>query len=187
MTSLIEKQSKNAGRNNNGRITVRHQGGGHKQHYRIVDFRRNKDGIPAKVDYTSLPWATYTDPELAQVGATEAEARRRHGDDVRVTRLALAENDRAQAERRTAGLAKIIARGNGRILGASILAAHAGELAHVWVLAIERRLKLKHVAAMFAPYPTWGEANKMAAAEFCKPRLFGAWTRRAVRILNRLP
>lgn len=48
--SLIEKQSKNAGRNNNGRITVRHQGGGHKQHYRIVDFRRNKDGIPAKVE-----------------------------------------------------------------------------------------------------------------------------------------
>lgn len=47
---LLEKQNKNAGRNNNGRITVRHQGGGHKQHYRIVDFRRNKDGIPAKVE-----------------------------------------------------------------------------------------------------------------------------------------
>lgn len=47
---LLESQSKNAGRNNNGRITTRHQGGGHKQHYRIVDFRRNKDGIPAKVE-----------------------------------------------------------------------------------------------------------------------------------------
>ncbi|MBW7903512.1 MAG: 50S ribosomal protein L2 [Rhodocyclaceae bacterium] len=47
---LVEKQSKNAGRNNNGRITVRHQGGGHKQHYRVVDFKRNKDGIPAKVE-----------------------------------------------------------------------------------------------------------------------------------------
>ena len=47
---LLEKQSKNAGRNNSGRITIRHQGGGHKQHYRIVDFRRNKDGIPAKVE-----------------------------------------------------------------------------------------------------------------------------------------
>ena len=50
VASLVEKQSKNAGRNNNGRITVRHQGGGHKQHYRLVDFRRNKDGIPAKVE-----------------------------------------------------------------------------------------------------------------------------------------
>lgn len=48
--SLIEKQSRNAGRNNHGRITVRHQGGGHKQHYRLVDFRRNKDGVPAKVE-----------------------------------------------------------------------------------------------------------------------------------------
>lgn len=47
---LLESQSKNAGRNNNGRITTRHQGGGHKQHYRLVDFRRNKDGIPAKVE-----------------------------------------------------------------------------------------------------------------------------------------
>ncbi len=47
---LLEKQSKKAGRNNNGRITTRHQGGGHKQHYRLVDFRRNKDGIPAKVE-----------------------------------------------------------------------------------------------------------------------------------------
>ncbi|MGE3781256.1 MAG: NAD(P)/FAD-dependent oxidoreductase [Alphaproteobacteria bacterium] len=143
--------------------------------------------IPAKVDYASLPWVTYTDPELAQVGATEAEARGRHGDDVRVVRLPVGESDRAQTERRTAGLVKIAARRNGQILGASILAAHAGELAHLWVLAIERRLKLKHVASMLAPYPTWGEANKMAAAEFYKPRLFGAWTRRLVRALSRLP
>ena len=48
---LLESQSRNAGRNNNGRITVRHQGGGHKQHYRMIDFRRNKDGIPAKVEH----------------------------------------------------------------------------------------------------------------------------------------
>src|SRR3954447_11175136 len=47
---LLEKQSKKSGRNNNGHITMRHQGGGHKQHYRIVDFRRDKDGIPAKVE-----------------------------------------------------------------------------------------------------------------------------------------
>ena len=50
IASLIEKKTSKAGRNNNGRITVRHQGGGHKQHYRVVDFRRNKDGIPAKVE-----------------------------------------------------------------------------------------------------------------------------------------
>jgi large subunit ribosomal protein L2 len=50
VAALVEKQSKNAGRNNNGHITTRHKGGGHKQHYRIVDFKRNKDGIPAKVE-----------------------------------------------------------------------------------------------------------------------------------------
>lgn len=48
--ALVEAQSKNAGRNNNGRVTTRHQGGGHKQHYRLIDFKRNKDGIPAKVE-----------------------------------------------------------------------------------------------------------------------------------------
>ena len=50
LASLVEKQSKTAGRNNNGHITTRHKGGGHKQHYRVVDFRRNKDGIVAKVE-----------------------------------------------------------------------------------------------------------------------------------------
>ena len=48
--ALVEKKSKSAGRNNNGHITTRHIGGGHKHHYRVVDFRRNKDGIPAKVE-----------------------------------------------------------------------------------------------------------------------------------------
>ncbi|MEH6672423.1 50S ribosomal protein L2 [Halopseudomonas sp.] len=48
--ALVEKQGKSGGRNNNGRITTRHRGGGHKQHYRLVDFRRNKDGIPATVE-----------------------------------------------------------------------------------------------------------------------------------------
>ncbi len=48
--SLVEKQVRGSGRNNQGRITTRHQGGGHKRHYRIVDFRRNKDGVVAKVE-----------------------------------------------------------------------------------------------------------------------------------------
>jgi pyruvate/2-oxoglutarate dehydrogenase complex dihydrolipoamide dehydrogenase (E3) component len=143
--------------------------------------------LPARVDYAALPWVTYTDPELAQVGLTEAGARARYGEDVSVIRLPLAENDRAHAERATGGMVKVVARRNGRILGASILGPHAGELSHLWVLAIEQDLKLKHIAGMLAPYPTWGEANKMAAVEFYKPRLFSPWTRRAVRALAWLP
>lgn len=143
--------------------------------------------LPAKVDYAALPWVTYTDPELAQVGSTELEARRLHGDGITVVRLPLAQNDRAQTERDTTGAVKVVAHRNGRILGASILSPHAGELSHLWVVAIEQGLKLKDVAGMLAPYPTWGEANKMAASEFYKPRLFSPWTRRAVRVLGWLP
>ena len=143
--------------------------------------------LPARADYAALPWVTYTDPELAQVGATEAEGRRRYGDDIGVIRVPLAENDRAQAERSTSGIVKIVARRDGHILGASLLGPHAGELAHVWVLAIEQRLKLKDIAGMLAPYPTWGEASKMAAVEFYKPRLFSPWTRRVVRAVSWLP
>ena len=50
VASLLEKKTRTAGRNNNGHITTRHMGGGHKKHYRLVDFKRNKDGIPAKVE-----------------------------------------------------------------------------------------------------------------------------------------
>ena len=143
--------------------------------------------LPAKADYTALPWVTYTDPELAQVGLTEAQAREQHGDGVAVTRFPLADNDRAQAERTTDGLIKAVALGNGRILGASILGPRAGELIHLWALAIGQRLKLSHIAGMIAPYPTLGEIGKSVASEFYKPKLFGPWTRRAVRALGWLP
>jgi len=143
--------------------------------------------LRAKINYRSLPWVTYTDPELAQVGMTEAEARRSHGDEVRVVRVPYTENDRAQTERQTAGVLKLVAHRSGHILGASIFGAHAGELAHLWVISIEQRLKLRNLAQMIAPYPTWGELDKAAAAEFSKPLLTHPLTRGAVRILSWLP
>ncbi len=142
---------------------------------------------PAKVSYRSLPWVTYTDPELAHAGMTEAEARKAHDDDVSVTCLPFAENDRAQAERETEGLIKIVTRRNGRVLGASIVGARAGEMIHTWVLAIEQNLELKHVASMIAPYPTLAELNKQVAAESYKQMLSNPWVRRLVRALLRLP
>jgi len=143
--------------------------------------------IPAKVDYASLPWVTYTDPELAQVGLTEEKAREEYGDGIRIVQVPFERNDRAQTERTTTGLAKIIARRNGKVLGASLLGPHAGELIHVWVLAIERGLKLRDVARMIAPYPTLGEINKALAGEFSKPMLFNSWTKALVRGLSWLP
>jgi pyruvate/2-oxoglutarate dehydrogenase complex dihydrolipoamide dehydrogenase (E3) component len=142
--------------------------------------------IPARLNYDSLPWVTYTDPELAQIGLTEKQARERHGDEVRVVRVPYAGNDRAQVERQPEGMLKLVARRNGKVLGASILGAHAGELAPLWVLAIERGLKLRHVAQMIAPYPTWAELDRSAAAEFMKPRLFNRFTRRIAPLLARV-
>jgi pyruvate/2-oxoglutarate dehydrogenase complex dihydrolipoamide dehydrogenase (E3) component len=141
--------------------------------------------LPAKVDYRALPWVTYTEPELAQVGMTEAEALKSHSGDVQVLRWPFHENDRAQAERETCGLVKVLARKNGRVLGASILGAHAGELIQSWGLAIAGRLKLSTMAGMIAPYPTLGEASKRAAGSFFMPKLFSDRTRKIVRLLAR--
>jgi pyruvate/2-oxoglutarate dehydrogenase complex dihydrolipoamide dehydrogenase (E3) component len=139
--------------------------------------------LPAKVDTRAVPWVTYTAPELAQVGLTEDRARKRAGD-IRVLRWPFAENDRARAERETDGLVKVITTPRGRILGAGIVGAHAGELIHAWVLAIGQKIKIGAVAGMIAPYPTLGEANKRAAGSFYTPALFGERTKRIVRFLS---
>ena len=143
--------------------------------------------VPAKIDYRSLPWVTYTDPELAQIGMTEEIARKEYGEDVRIVRVPYSANDRAQAERGTEGMVKLIADRRGRVLGASILGAHAGELAHLWVVAIEQKLRLRDLAQMIAPYPTWGELDKAAASEFSRPLLAHPMTRRLVKALSWLP
>ncbi|MBI1208216.1 MAG: dihydrolipoamide dehydrogenase [Azospirillum sp.] len=140
--------------------------------------------LPARVDYRALPWVTYTEPELAQVGLTEAAARDRHGA-IRVLRWPFADNDRARAERRIDGLVKVITRPCGRVLGASIVGAQAGEQLMVWSLAIAQGLKVGAVANLIAPYPTLGEAGKRAAGSFFTTALFGPRTRRLVRFLSR--
>ncbi|MEO1225856.1 MAG: FAD-dependent oxidoreductase [Pseudomonadota bacterium] len=140
---------------------------------------------PAKIDLAALPWVTFTDPELAQAGLTEAAARDRH-EDIRILRHPFAENDRALTEARTDGFAKIITTKRGRIIGATIVGAHAGELIHLWSLAIARKLKIGAVATMIAPYPTLGEISKRAAGNYFAPALFSVRTRRLVKLLLRL-
>jgi pyruvate/2-oxoglutarate dehydrogenase complex dihydrolipoamide dehydrogenase (E3) component len=142
--------------------------------------------LPAKVDYRSLPWVTYTDPEFAHVGLTEEQARAAHGENITVLRWSYHENDRTQAERETYGLIKAVTTKSGKILGASILGAQAGELIQVWVLAIGQGLGVKALAGMIAPYPTLGEISKRAAGSFFTPKLFSARTKRLVRFLSRL-
>lgn len=141
--------------------------------------------LPAKVDYAALPRVTYIDPELAQVGLTEAEARGAGHRDLAILRWPLAENDRAIAEGSTRGLVKVVATAKGRILGAGILAPHAGEMIGMWGLAISTGAKLSTVAGMIAPYPTLSEAGKRAAGQAFVPRLFSPLTRRIVAFLAR--
>ena len=128
-------------------------------------------GLPAKASTAHIPWATYTAPELAQVGLTEAQARDAHGDRLEVVRFRFAQNDRAIAERHTEGLIKVIVV-RGRPVGVSIAGTQAGELINLWALVLANGLKMKHVANMVAPYPTIGEINKRAAGAYFSPRLF---------------
>lgn len=128
-------------------------------------------GLPAKAKTNHIPWATYTDPELAQVGLTEAEARARHGDRMEVARFDYSHNDRAIAERKTGGFIKVMVV-KGRPVGVTMVGHQAGEHINLWALAIANNLKLSQISAMVAPYPTVGEVNKRAAGAYFSPRLF---------------
>ncbi len=143
--------------------------------------------LPAKADKAVVPWVTYTDPEIAHVGLTEAEARKSHGDGIKVLTWSFEENDRAQAEQETEGLVKVVVGPKGRILGATIAGPHAGELLQPWVLAITQKLKIGAMANIIAPYPTLGEVNKRVAGSYYTPSLFSERTRRVVGWLQMLP
>lgn len=141
--------------------------------------------LPAKIDHSAVPWVTYTDPELGNVGLTETEARTAHGDAIRLARWSFHDNDRAQAEREAEGLIKVVADRRGRVLGAGIVGPNAGELLLPWSLAIAKRASLRDMAGLIAPYPTLSEVSKRAAGSFFTPRLFSPRTRRLVRFLQR--
>ncbi len=143
--------------------------------------------LPAKADKAVVPWVTYTDPEIAHVGLTEAEARKSHGDAIKVLKWSFEENDRARAELETEGLVKVVVGSGGRILGATIAGPHAGELLQPWVLAITQKLKIGAMANIIAPYPTLGEVNKRVAGSYYTPSLFSERTRRVVGWLQVLP
>ena len=142
-------------------------------------------GLPAKSSNDHIPWVTYTDPEIAQVGLTEAEAKAAHGDRIEVLRFDFAQNDRARAELNTTGLIKVMVL-KGRPVGASIVGAQAGELIQLWALVIANKLKIGAVAAMVSPYPTMGEINKRVAGAYYTPRLFqSARVKRMVRFVQK--
>ena len=128
--------------------------------------------LPVKNRTDLIPWVTYTDPELAHVGLTEAAAREKFGDKAEVARFPYADNDRARAELKTDGFAKAVIGPRGRILGCSIVGAQAGDLIQTWALAISKGMKVGDMAGHVAAYPTLGEVSKRAAGAYFAPRLF---------------
>ena len=140
--------------------------------------------LPAKENRDIVPWATYTDPEIGHVGLTEDEARERHGH-VNVLRWPYAENDRAQAERKTAGLIKVLTNRKGRIVGASVAGAGAGEIINTMSLAVAKKLKVGDMTAFVSPYPTLTEIGKRAATSALAPKAKLPAVRKAVGFLQR--
>ncbi len=142
--------------------------------------------IPAKADHSTIPWVTFTDPELAHVGLTEADARAKHGNRINVLRWPYTENDRAQAERQTEGFVKVITNKKGKILGASMVGANAGELIQLWSLAMQKKINVSAMASYVAPYPTMMEINKRAAITYFLPKLTSPLIKRVVGWLKKL-
>ncbi len=121
-----------------------------------------------RVDYSVLPWVTYTEPEVAHVGLSEATAKEA-GTAYEIVRYELAHLDRALTESASRGFVKLLVQpGNDRILGATIVAHNAGETLAEFVLAMKHGLGLNKVLGTIHAYPTMAEANKYAAGEWKK-------------------
>lgn len=127
--------------------------------------------LPRKVDYTLLPWCTYSDPELASIGMNEKRAR---DADIEYTvwTEAFKDNDRSLAEGEKTGKIKMILDKKENPLGIQILGPHAGELLNEWVAILNGKVKLSTLASSVHPYPTLGEINKRVAGTFFSPKIF---------------
>ena len=125
------------------------------------------------MDYSAMPWVTYTDPELAHVGLTEREARERHGDGVRVFSKRFDDVDRAIAEGETAGLVKLVTTSKGRVVGGHILGAGAGDMIGEVALAVKQKLSVTALGNLVHSYPSMPEAIRQAAEGYNKARFTG--------------
>ena len=141
--------------------------------------------LPARVDYRALPWVTYSDPELAQIGLSEAAARAQ-GPDPRAALVVCRKRPRPDRARHGGRGQDRHRTATGVSSAQRSSAPAAGDLILPWALAIAQRLKIGAMANLIVPYPTRGEAGKRAAGSFYTPALFSPRTRRLVRLLARI-
>lgn len=143
-------------------------------------------GLPAKARTDHIPRVTYTAPELAQIGPTEAEAMAKFGALLSIHRVDFASNDRALAGGSTEGFLKLMVV-KGRPIGVTIVGPQAGELIAMWAMAIANRTKLSFITNTVLPYPTLAEINKRAASAYFTPKLFESpLVKRVVGLVQRL-
>lgn len=140
--------------------------------------------LPAKVNYRAMPWVTYTTPELAQVGLNEAMAKQENVA-YEVVSWPFTENDRAITENNTDGFIKVLVGKKGVILGATLVGEHAGELIAIWIMAIHKKMKMKDVAELIIPYPTFSEASKRVAGKYFMPMITSKKMRNIVKFLRK--
>ena len=142
-------------------------------------------GLPTKVNWSALPWCTYTDPEVAQVGLTEKAARAKHGDAVSVVVERFDDNERAIADGDTAGQLKLVLRGK-KVLGASIVGKHAGEMLLPFSQSITGKSSTFALGSAVIAYPTRSEISKAASFAAWEPTVFGEWPKKWATTLAKL-
>jgi pyruvate/2-oxoglutarate dehydrogenase complex dihydrolipoamide dehydrogenase (E3) component len=137
----------------------------HSAAYEAVKLVRNML-FPGKsaADYTHVPWALYTDPEVGHIGLTEEEARKKHGEEVRTFQVEMADVDRAVVDRTSAGFIKFVCDSKGRILGAHALCANASTVIEEIVLARRKGMKISDLAQRISPYPSLADGVQKAAS-----------------------
>lgn len=139
-----------------------------------------------KASSLPVPAVTYTSPEVAQLGLTEAEAIAKHGGKVTTSAFPFHENDRAIAEGKTLGECKLVLH-KGKLVGASIVGEGAGDILQLVSVAMSNGLKLTALTNFISPYPTRAEVVKRAASAHFTPVVFGTNSRRLVGLLQRIP
>ena len=138
--------------------------------------------LPKKISYDVVPSVVYTEPEVAQVGITVEQCEQLNKGEV--YQFEISQLDRAVTDNNKAGVAKILT-DNGRIVGAHIIAPHAGELIHELALAVQEKMKVSKITSLVHAYPSYSQLNKRLAGQYYAERFFSPLTRKIVKFLNR--
>lgn len=133
-----------------------------------------------------LPWVTYTDPEVAHVGMTEAEARQQYGDSVKVYNLPTSRGDRTVVEGDTEGFIKLVYTSTSNLLGATVVADRAGEMIFELMLAVKKKISMTDITTMIHPYPSYNYVVKRAVADVVIEELLDGFSGRAIDAVSKV-